>query len=141
MNNQTKGRHLIVTGYVSDHAAERLWDAPFLATMIEEVIREVGMTVLVPPQMVTVPAAPAKADGPEDDGGVTGVAILSTSHVSIHTWPLHGRVSFDLYSCHDFDAWTVLAFLEERLGLVEADIVNLDRTPPSRGCGFRKIPV
>ena len=30
---------------------------------------------------------------------VTGVVCLSTSHLSFHTWPESGYVSFDLFTC------------------------------------------
>lgn len=31
--------------------------------------------------------------------GVTGFVLLSESHLAIHTWPEHGYVSLDVYSC------------------------------------------
>ena len=39
--------------------------------------------------------------------GVTGVALLAESHISIHTWPEHGCACVDLFLCglrHDLDA-------------------------------------
>lgn len=31
--------------------------------------------------------------------GQTGLCLLSTSHMSFHTWPEHKHVSFDFFSC------------------------------------------
>ena len=31
--------------------------------------------------------------------GVTGIAILSESHLSIHTWPNEGYVAADIFTC------------------------------------------
>lgn len=31
--------------------------------------------------------------------GVTGVAVLSESHLSIHSWPEHGYVAADVFTC------------------------------------------
>ena len=31
--------------------------------------------------------------------GVTGVAVLAESHLSIHTWPEHGYAAADVYTC------------------------------------------
>lgn len=33
--------------------------------------------------------------------GVTGVAVLAESHLSIHTWPEHGYVAADVFTCGD----------------------------------------
>lgn len=52
--------------------------------------------------------------GPEQ--GVTGVALLAESHISIHTWPEHGYAAIDIFLCgsdHDLDA--ALAALSSRL--------------------------
>jgi S-adenosylmethionine decarboxylase len=31
--------------------------------------------------------------------GVTGVAVLSESHLSVHTWPEHGYMAADVFTC------------------------------------------
>jgi S-adenosylmethionine decarboxylase len=45
--------------------------------------------------------------------GVTGVALLAESHISIHTWPEHGTACIDIFMCgttHSLDAaLTVIA--------------------------------
>ena len=48
--------------------------------------------------------------------GVTGVAMLAESHISIHTWPEYGSACVDLFMCgssHDLDA--ALATIVQRL--------------------------
>ncbi len=32
-------------------------------------------------------------------GGVSGVAVLAESHISVHTWPEHGFAAFDIFMC------------------------------------------
>ena len=39
--------------------------------------------------------------------GVTGVAILAESHLSVHSWPEHSYAAIDIFLCgarHDLDA-------------------------------------
>ncbi len=33
--------------------------------------------------------------------GVTGLLLLSESHLSVHTWPEHGYCAMDLFTCGD----------------------------------------
>ncbi len=33
--------------------------------------------------------------------GMTGVAVLQESHISVHTWPEYGYASIDIYTCGD----------------------------------------
>ena len=44
-------------------------------------------------------------------GGVTGVAILAESHMSIHTWPETGYVAIDIFVCGACDAFRAIPVL------------------------------
>lgn len=49
--------------------------------------------------------------------GVTGVALLAESHISIHSWPEHRYAALDFFLCgarHDLDA--ALKVMAEALG-------------------------
>ena len=35
------------------------------------------------------------------NGGISGVAVLAESHISVHTWPEHGYAAFDVFMCGD----------------------------------------
>jgi len=34
-------------------------------------------------------------------GGITGVAVLAESHISVHTWPEHAYAAVDVFMCGD----------------------------------------
>lgn len=68
--------------------------------------------------------------------GVTGILLLSESHISLHTWPEHGYCALDFFTCGDADpARDSLLELAGRMGAgrVELKIVERgDLRPPSR---------
>ena len=33
--------------------------------------------------------------------GISGVAVLAESHISVHTWPERGYIAFDIFMCGD----------------------------------------
>ncbi|MDE0384696.1 MAG: adenosylmethionine decarboxylase [Defluviicoccus sp.] len=35
----------------------------------------------------------------EENGGLSGVAVLAESHISVHTWPEIGYAAFDVFMC------------------------------------------
>lgn len=37
------------------------------------------------------------------NGGISGVAVLAESHISIHTWPENGYAALDVFMCGDAD--------------------------------------
>jgi len=98
----THGRHVKILGQAS---AERLRDAKGIEALLEGTIHQLGMRLLGEPHMYEVEEEIAKlgVEPFEDEGGVTGVAVLSTSHCAIHTWPLRQFFVMDVYSCRDFD--------------------------------------
>jgi S-adenosylmethionine decarboxylase len=59
-----------------------------------------------------------------DELGVTGVALLAESHISIHSWPEHGYAAVDLFTCGSSDPYEGLGVLQkafdpERMQVVE----------------------
>jgi S-adenosylmethionine decarboxylase len=57
-------------------------------------------------------------------GGVSGVAVLAESHISVHTWPERNYAAFDVFMCGDArpeDAIAILkrAFHPRRINVCE----------------------
>ena len=45
--------------------------------------------------------------------GVSGVAILAESHISVHTWPEIEYGAFDVFMCGNAQPWNAVAVLKE----------------------------
>jgi len=49
--------------------------------------------------------------------GVSGVVVISESHLAIHTWPEFGYAAVDVFTCgEDVDPWDACNFLSEKFG-------------------------
>jgi len=46
-------------------------------------------------------------------GGVTGVALLAESHISVHTWPEYDYAAFDVFMCGESAAEEAVALLKQ----------------------------
>lgn len=114
--SSSHGRHLKIVGYGDP---VRLANPDRIAGFLRGLVDALRMRLLAAPTMFDVPLEIEKlgAEPFEDEGGVTGFAVLSTSHCSIHTWPLRdGFFVADLYSCRDFDTDTVELLFSRELG-------------------------
>ena len=48
--------------------------------------------------------------------GISGVVVISESHLAIHTWPEYGFVAADLFTCGDHvDSWKAFEYLNNEL--------------------------
>jgi S-adenosylmethionine/arginine decarboxylase-like enzyme len=54
-----------------------------------------------------------------DEGGISIQALISTSHIALHTWPARNLFMFDLVSCKAFDAKAIRAFVLDDLAVKE----------------------
>ncbi|MFC3884184.1 adenosylmethionine decarboxylase [Bacillus songklensis] len=59
--------------------------------------------------------------------GVTGMLILSTSHLSIHTWPERAYASLDFYTCGTTDPIFQVEYLLEKLESKKATVYPIER--------------
>lgn len=47
------------------------------------------------------------------NGGISGVAVLAESHISVHTWPERNYAAFDVFMCGDAKPEETIPVLEE----------------------------
>ena len=63
--------------------------------------------------------------------GVSGLALLSESHLACHTYPEFGAATFNLYCCRDSSTWTwdakLTEVLKEMLGATEVNVRVFER--------------
>jgi S-adenosylmethionine decarboxylase len=102
-------------------------DAKTVEAMLVDLVNVLGMRLLDRAHMYEVETEISKlgVEPFEDEGGVTGVCVLSTSHCSIHTWPLRPFFVMDIYSCRDFDPIDVERFLTTRLGAYDVQVTDV----------------
>jgi S-adenosylmethionine decarboxylase len=85
---------------------DRLRDESALRAVAASLIETLGLHVLGAPLWHQFPWP----------GGWTGMYLLGESHLTCHTFPEHGRASWNLYCCRPRPAWNWERELTERLG-------------------------
>lgn len=60
-----------------------------------------------------------------DEGGVTAVVVLSTSHLALHTWPEENGARIDIDSCRGFEDDPVYRLLREHFDATEIDLYDV----------------
>ena len=61
--------------------------------------------------------------------GVTGVLLLTESHLSIHTWPEEGLVTVDVFTCGTMDTELILQRLRDALSPHRENLTTIRRGP------------
>jgi S-adenosylmethionine decarboxylase len=95
------------TQFAGTHLLLDLWDASYLDDIerIEKAMRDCvdacGATLL---HIHLHHFSPS--------GGVSGVAVLAESHISVHTWPERDYAAFDVFMCGDAEPENSIAVLK-----------------------------
>lgn len=59
--------------------------------------------------------------------GVSGVAVLAESHISVHTWPEIGYGAFDVFMCGDAEPWKAVDVLKQAFNTDMVEVRELLR--------------
>ncbi|WP_335872689.1 adenosylmethionine decarboxylase [Bacillus sp. 2205SS5-2] len=59
--------------------------------------------------------------------GVSGVVIISESHLTIHSFPEHGYASIDVYTCGEMDPNIAANYIAEALNAQTRENIELPR--------------
>ena len=85
--------------------AWKLTRQQILASVCDAVISELQLSVVGQPHWHQFP----------DPGGVTGLYLLSESHLACHTYPEHRFLTLNLYCCRDRSDWNWEQQLKNRV--------------------------
>ena len=102
--------------------AARIADLRRMRELCEQIIRELELKVIGGGQW-------HQFDGP---GGVTGLYLLTESHLACHTYPELGVATFNLYCCRPRLPWPWEARLREALGATGVSVRFITRQAGDR---------
>lgn len=100
--------HLMLDAYKCN--SDKLNDGEFAYRLLDDLTELIGMTQLTKPYVVY-----AKGNGEHDEGGWSGFVMIEESHISIHTFPVRGFVTADVYSCKEFDTKKTIEYFKKVL--------------------------
>lgn len=91
------GTHLLLDLW----GASRLDDLAAIDAALREAVEACGATLI-----------DIKLHHFTPNGGVTGVVVLSESHISVHSWPERGYAAFDVFVCGAADPYKAIPVLK-----------------------------
>ena len=86
-----------ITMILGKHIIAELYGVDKQLISREEIVKEI-MGKVIEEAKISVVGTLWKQFNPH---GVTGVALVSESHISIHTWPEYELVNLDIFTCGD----------------------------------------
>ena len=101
--------------------AGRLRDVGRLRAVFARAVGELGLRVVSDPLWHKFPG----------EGGVTGLLLLTESHLACHTYPEFGVATFNLYCCRERPSWPWDERLREMLGASAVSVRRVRRAPPA----------
>lgn len=90
-----------------------------------EALREVFTRLISDLQLKTIGEGAWHKFGGE--GGVTGLVMLTESHLACHTYPEHQTATFNLYCCRTRPEWNWAENLKEIIGAKDVKITKIER--------------
>jgi len=103
-------------------------DEKKLTIWMKDFIASINMKILMGPYV--------KYCTMEGNRGITGIAVIETSHIAIHVWdePNPALMQIDVYSCAEFDPYKIADKIK-----VDFDVVKIDYKYLNRETGLKPI--
>ena len=106
------GIHLLIELWTTKY----LSDSKRIRNIILKAVNACGATVLGIDLHVFSP-----------NGGVSGIAVLQESHLSIHTWPEYEYAAIDLFVCGTINPRLAIPVLEEEFQSSRIEVQEIKR--------------
>ena len=96
-------------------------DEEQLTEWLKDFIDSINMKILMGPYV--------KYCKVEGNRGITGIAVIETSHIAIHVWdePNPSLMQIDVYSCAEFDPTKIAEKIKSDFDVVKLDYKYLNR--------------
>jgi len=96
-------------------------DEKKLTIWMKDFIASIDMKILMGPYV--------KYCTMEGNRGITGIAVIETSHITIHVWdePNPALMQIDVYSCAEFDPYRIAEKIKADFDVVKIDYKYLNR--------------
>jgi S-adenosylmethionine decarboxylase len=94
-----------------------------LRALFDRAVAELALKPLAPPAIHLFP----------EPGGITGVLLLSESHLTCHTFPESGYLALNLYCCRPRPRWDFASRCREAFGARRTEVLELRRGGLSKG--------
>ena len=110
-------KHLIIRAEVNNPPK----DVDKLTEWLKDFIASINMKVMLGPYVAYCTN--------EGNRGITGVAVIETSHIAIHVWdePVPALMQIDIYSCAEFNPYLIADKLKKDFDVVKMDYKFLNR--------------
>jgi S-adenosylmethionine/arginine decarboxylase-like enzyme len=110
-------KHLIIRAEVNNPPK----DVDKLTEWLKDFIASINMKVMLGPYVAYC--------NNEGNRGITGVAVIETSHIAIHVWdePVPALMQLDIYSCAEFNPYLIADKLKKDFDVVKMDYKFLNR--------------
>ena len=106
------GKHLLIDLWGASH----LDDINYIRTTLENIVNECNATLLhIHLHQFT------------ENGGISGVALLAESHVSIHTWPERDYAALDVFMCGQVSPAAAVPVLRKAFQPTSLQVKNYKR--------------
>jgi S-adenosylmethionine/arginine decarboxylase-like enzyme len=121
-------KHLIIRAEVNNPPKE----VEKLTEWLKEFIASINMKIMLGPYVAYC----------ENEGnrGITGVAVIETSHIAMHVWdePVPALMQLDVYSCAEFDPYKIAEKIKQDFDTVKIDYKFLNRETGLKNIRMKK---